>query len=484
MGRAQYLDFAACARRLRVNPRWLRRQLRAGTFIAPSDHDGGETLWSEAAVLRWAATFHPDLAAVAPLKYWPDAAQAAEYLEPEALPKGVVVLSWSTERGVVGVVWDSRYPLDHSLRDTAARLQGHAVLVNVDPDFGMDGPAVRAINTLDPEQEYGLWWRDLSRVLGQPMPYWPLLLRDPGLILTWRPGQAATQAPVQTDLDSAPLLRMAAMFDPTHAVHRTLLWHARTAERRAAESTQQDLDLLMERFDLFPEKSPHPTTTVAAIPLVPEESTADELAPMFRRAAWLDLLARADTLSVRCVREVLSWDGGADFPFCKTQEVDPSHDPGREWASRLEPSPRSAAFELLGAASDTDQTLTDPITDAPALLTALGKIRTAVPQWLPSDVPLAELILGKDIIWVRTQNGTLYPAPQLPTYGLKWGYSGGGPAALAVLIERLLDDITAPGAAPSQAAAGLRELTSTEWPAGTVLTREQLEAARDGRPYR
>ncbi|MDQ3760321.1 MAG: hypothetical protein M3460_01040 [Actinomycetota bacterium] len=56
--------------------------------------------------------------------------------------------------------------------------------------------------------------------------------------------------------------------------------------------------------------------------------------------------------------------------------------------------------------------------------------------------------------------------------------------SLALLIHRLLDDINARGADNATGAPPvLEELTQIKWPRGTVFTRAQLEAARDGRPY-
>jgi hypothetical protein len=69
------------------------------------------------------------------------------------------------------------------------------VLVAVDPDFELDGPTVRAINRMSPEKEYEPEWRDLARVLGQPMPYWPFALRDPDLIEHWTPSSVTVQTP-------------------------------------------------------------------------------------------------------------------------------------------------------------------------------------------------------------------------------------------------------------------------------------------------
>jgi hypothetical protein len=55
---------------------------------------------------------------------------------------------------------------------------------------------------------------------------------------------------------------------------------------------------------------------------------------------------------------------------------------------------------------------------------------------------------------------------------------------LALLISRLLDDINARGVEDINGVPdGLEKLTQIDWPPGTVLTRSQLEPARDGHPY-
>ena len=110
-----------------------------------------------------------------------------------------------------------------------------------------------------------------------------------------------------------------------------------------------------------------------------------------------------------------------------------------------------------------------------------GALVAALPRKLPATTPLAELILDH-LIWVRTEDGTLYPAPHPETYGLTWGYRGAGPGALARVIDALLDDITA--TAPDEisgAPEGLAKLARTKLPRGTVLTRRDLESARAGR---
>jgi hypothetical protein len=156
---------------------------------------------------------------------------------------------------------------------------------------------------------------------------------------------------------------------------------------------------------------------------------------------------------------------------------------GLEFLSRLEQSPRRAMFAILDPEHQATP-MVDPLTDTPvAVPSDEGKrICASAPTRLPTTSPLAELIL-EDPIWIRTADCNLYPAPYHSYYGLSWGYGGTGPATLATLIAQLLNDITAYGADPFddvEVSDGLLQLVQHDWPAGTVLTRAQLEAARDG----
>ncbi len=166
------------------------------------------------------------------------------------------------------------------------------------------------------------------------------------------------------------------------------------------------------------------------------------------------------------------------------EETPLEHDAaGRERTARLEPAPARTAASARIDDDGGGRAVVDPRADAPAVLVDDGTAVGAVPQRLPATSALAEVILDKPI-WIRTADGNLYPAPMHPAYGLSWGYPGGGPSALALLIHRLLDDITAPPVEyPGDAPGGLDELTERPWPCGTVLPRPLLEAARDGRPY-
>lgn len=223
--------------------------------------------------------------------------------------------------------------------------------------------------------------------------------------------------------------------------------------------------------------------TVVAAPPLPVPDVDDKIVDeQRRRAGWLEILGRTDQLAAECVRQVDMWDGGADFPFSNPEQIDPSTEYGAEWSARLEPIERTVAFEHIDFEGQRE-TLTDPETGAPAVRQPDGLLMASIPQRLATFSPLAEVILDSPI-WVRTEDGTLYPAPKDSYFGLSWGYCGSGPASLALLISRLLDDINARGADDIDGAPdGLEKLTQIAWPPGTVFTRAQLEAARAGRPY-
>lgn len=177
--------------------------------------------------------------------------------------------------------------------------------------------------------------------------------------------------------------------------------------------------------------------------------------------------------------------GGSEYNpgSCKVT-VDPSScAQAAQWASRLQPSPRIALATYLGDDRDQD-ILIDPVTDMPAVHTRGGKIETVAPQRLPAHSPLATLTIGNASVWVTTTDGTVFLAPQRGG-GYTYGYGGGGPTALARLIDLLLKDIThpAPGYEAERPPAGLDHATEEGWkdrrPPFT-LTRAELEALRDG----
>jgi hypothetical protein len=176
----------------------------------------------------------------------------------------------------------------------------------------------------------------------------------------------------------------------------------------------------------------------------------------------------------------MEWDGGKVLPWAHVLTI-PDTPSGREFLGRLEPARERIALYAAIDRNRTGTPMVDPLTDVPVSLPAdvCGEIYAMAPQRLPASSPLAALLL-EDPIWVRTADGTLYPAPYDHYAGLSFGYSGTGPGTLAALADALLDDIAAPGAGVSdRAPEGLVALFERTWPEGTVLTRDQLEAARD-----
>ncbi|MFH7598034.1 hypothetical protein WDV06_23475 [Streptomyces racemochromogenes] len=72
------------------------------------------------------------------------------------------------------------------------------------------GPSLEAIDADGPDKYYGTTWRRLERVLGMPAPSWHSSLRDPELMMAWRPGATTLEVPAVVVPAPGPLLRLAA----------------------------------------------------------------------------------------------------------------------------------------------------------------------------------------------------------------------------------------------------------------------------------
>ncbi|HEX4099559.1 MAG TPA: hypothetical protein VHY21_03320 [Pseudonocardiaceae bacterium] len=435
---------------------------------------------------RWAASTHPELIRRIPIRCWPDAKNPAIYYGAREI-EDATVQTWRTDPGTVCVVW-SRPPLSElSLRDVAAQLPDADALIQVQSDFDIFGPRLSTArpDNLTEHNDFGMRWADLARILGQPVPYWPYMLRISLLIVDWKPGAPPATYPTIPEIDTTPLLRLAATLTDGSPAQDVLLHLARVAQYRSTTGALGALRTLAECEQRSIRYGRHngDVTVVAAHPLWVPETDRESVSEERRRGGWLEIRARNDGLAAECVRIVDMWDHHRDFPSSNPEWIDPTTEYGAEWAARLEPVERNAAFATI----DRDgrcETLIDPETEALVVREPDGFLLATIPQSVPNFTSLAEVIFDRPI-WVRTEDGTLYPAPKDSYWGLNYGYPGGaGPGALALLIYRLLDDINARGADNATGApAGLEELTQIKWPRGTVFTRAQLEAARDGRPY-
>ena len=435
--------------------------------------------WSPQQAYGWALDRPKSrLSGRVPLTAWPDASTRTPpaYLGAMDLD-GAVATRWATSAGTVALVWPlvgaHRRGLAAWAREVAPAGEGAVIVVTRLFHQGPDLDAILPGKLQD--GQYSTVWATVARVLGSPVPFWPAALRTRELIHAWQPGAAPVTALAITELDTSALLQLAATYDHGHPHAQVLVHLAQSANQMAYAGAAHDLEILGRTPGFDPQQM-----VVAARPLPGPDVSDVELQQVQRRAAWADILARGDTLAAKVVMVAEAIDGGADFPSSNPQQVNPKRSVwAKEWADRLQPSARTATHVRL----DDGEALTDPETDVPAVRAADGTLSAAMPQRLPARTPLAELILDRDeMIWVRTSDGVLYPAPRDSYYGLNWGYNGSGPGTLALLIEALLDDITAKAPAEINGAAdGLQKLTSTKLPRGTVLSRRDLEAARAGR---
>jgi predicted DNA-binding transcriptional regulator AlpA len=450
----------------------LRRQ---PGFPEPLGEEGGREYWSQSAILRWAAQAGRDLARRTPLLYRPAASdQPAHYLGARVV-KGHVVLSWDAAIGQVAVF----YPLVNVGERMPARLgalvPGAAVLVVIRSDYDVGGPRLKAVDSDNPERPYHVYWTDLARALGMPVPWWPVTLRKPDEMLRWAPGRTPIVTQATSDLDPGPLLRLAAGEPEDSSSQRVLLHMARAMQRQDTEAAQQDLELVEKAAD-------RDAITVAATPLLLSQPFEEELAEVVRRDGWARVLQREDQLAMDCVRLALMWDGGADFPFASHVPIDPTTDPvGAEWAAALVPTARTAEYTVFDLTGDfTEQLLRDPATDLPVVRDEDGQLEAAIPQRLPAVTPLAAVLLRGEVAWIRTEDGQLYIAPRTASAGWSWGYRGTGPWTFATLLDRLLDDINAPApdvGATDKPPEGLFA-AAQRWTTGDTLTRADLLAAR------
>lgn len=470
-----------------------------GRFPVP--HRGGRRRstwrWELPDTMRWLAGAERSGPGRMPgrvrLAHWPAADQPAVYGGTHRTDWGVVQ-DWHIPTGTVVVAW--RDP-DHTFV-TAKRMRHDLpwaeAIIDVETHFGIDGPSVRGVlphvSAGPAAGYYPTSWTRLHQVLGVRLPFWADALRLPDLIEQWRPDATPPEALPTTVIDVGLWLTLAALL-PDQSPARTVLTAAADDAIAGAVVAVAETDLRIIADLTTNRAGRSDSTVIAAVPTrLPKPlfaSGLDDLDPSVRRAGWLEILARTDHTAAKVVREAMMWHGGVDLPYSNPARFTPTTGPGREFTARLRPAPRTAAHQVLGVQPD-DTTMVDPATDAPAIVCPdprpghPGEIVAAIPQRLPATSPLAELILD-DPVWVRTADGTLYPAPRDAHYGLSWGYGGTGPMTLACLVDRLLDDINAPGAEPSgrdsrPAPEGLLRLLRTDHPHGTVLTRERLLAAR------
>lgn len=449
---------------------------RSPGFPRPAGRDKQEReYWYEEQILRWAATASRSLADKAPLLFRPRSSVGPAYYLGTSMVDGYVVLSWDGELGRISFVYSAAGFDAGEVTDVLDRLLpkvGADTLVGRDAGFfDAWGPELVAVDAARPDRRYAPRWTDLQQALGMRVPYWPSGLTLPQEMAKWRPGASPVVLPPRhPDIDAGPLLQLVVSQEDGSTLATAALHLAREIDEQTASGTRVDLKLLEEAHD-------RDAITLAAKPLdVPELPDVDEWK---LRDGWAQILKRTDDLARACVEAALRWDGGHYFPFSAPQLLNPGRSSEEaEFVARLQPADPTVAFAAFGG-REIDAYWSDPATDLPAVTTAEGEVWAAAPQRLPALAPLSLVVLQHRTVWIRTADGVLYLAPQDGS-GLTWGYRGGGPTRLAILLSRLLEDINAPA---------VRSLLNSSPPPGLLklirntkdgtLTRKQLLAACD-----
>ncbi|WP_405183653.1 hypothetical protein [Nocardia sp. NBC_01377] len=325
-------------------------------------------------------------------------------------------------------------------------------------------------------------WADLALVLGGRAPYWPVELRQRAAILRWQPGDAPTPiAELAVRPDPALLSNLAAILPPGSSGHTVAIAAVAAARHRASDEAARAVARITDNPDI----EAWTEVPVTAVP-VPQPTTPPEVV---RRDGWLSIAGHTSDIAHRVMAAVVACGPTRDLPYSSAEFLDPTEPFADEWAARLRPSHRCAGFEVLYTRAiytrpgsepppEITEHLIDPITDTPAIRLSSGQLVAASAHRLPVTSPLAELVLGYPL-WIRLADGTVHLAPHRDTHMISWGFESAVTNALALLVSRLLDDITAPavdqwdGGGP-----GLEQLLSMDWPIGTVLDRAELEKAR------
>jgi hypothetical protein len=418
---------------------------------------------------------------------------------------GFVVLDWETGYGTVG--W--AHPV-HAARPSAVSLaravreqagdsahEAYAALVTPlllrNPD---QSPELRAVD-LYPDGavsgEYEPAWHELAAVLGTSVPWFHYALRDVETIARWKPVDPPAIVPARDPaLGTGPLLELAADEPDGSPAAAVCLWLARHLRRELAASAQRDISAV--RAAAGDPDGNCAYVRIAAVPAPVPRPADDEPGETTRRAGWAQITERRDVLAEAVARVVLDWDSGRSWPAADVAEFDPVSSPAAaEWTGRLRPAPAEQPptvleRRLLEHVGSTDHgvLLYDDASGCPAVRRTdrLGKVTVfaSVAQRISTVAPLSAVTLGGHTVWIHTEDGGIWLAPELPGHGLSWGYSGGGPVALAELLGNLLDDITSPAvsrqAEPDDGLFSLVENSPKD--SVTTYSRAQLLAARTG----
>ncbi len=181
-------------------------------FAAFGDNKDPEEVWDGTQLYRWAAKTpefsHRGAVLLRPLPEDLTPGRWGGYKDTVRGP----ALDWHTALGTLRIVHnDDR----QAAADVAADLtkagnpDGVRVVCALYGDMGITGPALVAADTAHPGIEYEAGWGDVAALAGQPLPWWPDLLRLPELIREWKPGAPAAVVQVPANRTEKILRRVA-----------------------------------------------------------------------------------------------------------------------------------------------------------------------------------------------------------------------------------------------------------------------------------
>lgn len=416
------------------------------------------------------------------------------------------VLRWNTEHGAVGFahsLTSANGEAESLVRDIrrVAHDRMHewfAVVVVARARWGLHAPELAAMDLLPDSRtsrNYAPTWQQLSELFGTDVPWWDSTLRDRQAMLDWRPGVPPAVVPAQdVELPSDALTVLAADESDGSPAAQICLWLARHMRHRDTASSQQSIKLVVEERDKGCRG-----LTVAAVPAPLQRPAPEQPSEVVRLAGWAQITERRDTLAYAVADIAQMWGADEDWPMGAIYDLYPARsDLALEFLTRCtaashQQPPTVLERWMLSRGVRHDQITSlhhDPQTGLPAVLQIdpdnpqQPRVLTAAPQRLPTTSRLESVSLSGEAVWIRTSDNQLWLAPQNHSYGLTWGYSGSGPLNLAILLDRLLDDITAPAVndRPNHPPKGLDWLTEeTPRDQTTTFTRAELLLARNRR---
>ncbi|QKZ17624.1 hypothetical protein [Streptomyces chartreusis] len=392
-------------------------------------------------------------------------------------------MDWETDLGVVRIVHTTRRGAACAMAEELAEdtgAQGVITVCALFGDIGFSGPALIAADTAQPPLEYETQWGLITRLVGQPLPWWPSALRRSDVISKWSPDAPVTLAEVLPDEKETTLRQAATVRWPDDSAKTALVDLANSLRNRGIGSLDSEIRI-------FGEHGGHPhgdPLLIAArhrtegYPL-PRTDDRDVLAAGWRTIASSQLFEAYEPMEIgmHYATDLLPFG-----PHTKVRTHGPA---ARRWGQQLTACTPTALHAVLANDAQDVTFYTDGTTGIPVVRNGSSRDGTWVflaPLRLPDQgAPLKSVIL-EDTVWIQTTDGRIHPGPCTPGEHLWWGPGGGDrPTEAAWVISQLMDDISTQVSLTDHwhhAPTGLRKLLNQTRRYGTELPRAVLEHAR------